>query len=329
MKADLKNPATGKHVYTLCFGAEEEEQEKTIALQQLGSKTTFSGFRPGKAPRDVLLQQIDPQKLLETTLRLLIGKHLPKLVKEQNITPIIPPRIELTAQKPLTVSITLIERPVITMSSPKKLPKKQETRVSEKEVETVLMELKKKENITELTDDLVQTHWNISSLGELKEHIKKSIYTRKEREEEREQDKRFFQNMIDAVKTVFPKELIEEEAQKLLQSTLQRISDEKQRQQWLRKQQERKDQFIDELHKEAERQIKFQFGIEKYVKDKGITISEEDMQKSITVFLQLFPEEKRKEVQKQCKTGGEAYTQLQWQKLIEAVKKTLTSSSAT
>jgi len=312
----------------LTFSKEEEETERVRAARALGAKIKMPGFRPGKAPLEELLRHIDPQQLLDRVVRMLVKTHLAECIAKEGINPIIPPRIALKSLAPLSTEITLIERPDIQMSSPKKLtdPRKG-INVTAKEIDTVIEELQKKESLKELTDELVKKHWEVPTVAEFKKQVEKSIYMRKQREGQQKQEQELFQNVVSAVKTKFPEELIEEEAQRMLENMLQRLSNDTQREQWLKKQEEHKDQFIKELNEEAEKQLKFQFGIAKLTKDMNISISHEEMQESITAFLQMFPQKEQENIREQCHPGGSAYQQLHWQKTIEKVKKELTPSA--
>lgn len=106
------------------------------ALHSLAEKVKIPGFRPGKAPRDMLLQRINPDDLTEETIHLLLPEILESLVKEQNIQTIISPKVSLKKRDPLTLSIVFVERPKVTFKGIEKISiEKKAPKVGEKDID--------------------------------------------------------------------------------------------------------------------------------------------------------------------------------------------------
>ena len=63
------------------------------AYLNLGKKAHIKGFRPGKAPRDVLTRMFAPQ-VQNDVANAIVNDTLPKILNEKNLTPISQPQVE-------------------------------------------------------------------------------------------------------------------------------------------------------------------------------------------------------------------------------------------
>ncbi len=80
----------------------------------------LSGFRKGKAPREMALKHIDTSKVYEEVIRLIIPKAYSDVVTKEGIRPIVTPKIELKQAKEKTdwiVRALTCERPKVTLGS--------------------------------------------------------------------------------------------------------------------------------------------------------------------------------------------------------------------
>ncbi|MBI2635750.1 trigger factor [Candidatus Peregrinibacteria bacterium] len=96
---------------TVAFTGEEVASAEQKALLRLGGNMRIEGFRPGKAPTALVRQKIDPSYLNEETVRLLLPAVFDAILKEHNLRPIIPPKVDIISRAPLTMTITLVEKP--------------------------------------------------------------------------------------------------------------------------------------------------------------------------------------------------------------------------
>jgi len=121
---------------TVVFSQEDRAAAEERALQSLGANVKLKGFRPGKAPADVLRESVKPDELLEETVRELLPKTFQRLTAEHNITPIIPPHVQAVQHDPLTVTITFVEKPAVKFKGIEKIKvEKKEPSVGEKDVD--------------------------------------------------------------------------------------------------------------------------------------------------------------------------------------------------
>jgi trigger factor len=81
------------------------------------------GFRKGKAPRSVVEEKLDKTKVYEDVLKRVIPQTYADAVKEQNIRPIVSPKIELkeaTEKKDWTIRALTCEKPEVILGEYKK-----------------------------------------------------------------------------------------------------------------------------------------------------------------------------------------------------------------
>lgn len=102
---------------TASFAKEEQLKAEESALQRLASEVNIKGFRVGHAPADMVRNRVPKEKLLEETVRELVRPLLPSVIDEHKLQPVIPPKIEIVTAEPLSVKVTFVERPVVTVKN--------------------------------------------------------------------------------------------------------------------------------------------------------------------------------------------------------------------
>lgn len=100
-------------VVTAGFAPEDRARAEENALRELASQVEIKGFRVGHAPADMVRSRVPKEKLLEETVRALVRTMLPSVIDEHKLQPVIPPKIEIVKEDPLSVKVTFVERPVV------------------------------------------------------------------------------------------------------------------------------------------------------------------------------------------------------------------------
>src|SRR4030042_2206075 len=80
----------------------------------------LSGFRKGKAPRNLVEEKLDKTKVYEDALQRIIPQAYGKAVEEQQIHPIVSPKIELqeaTEKKDWRLRALTCEKPKVDLGS--------------------------------------------------------------------------------------------------------------------------------------------------------------------------------------------------------------------
>lgn len=124
---------------TLTFDEAAYADAESRALQSIGQTVEIKGFRPGKAPESVLREKVNKDKLFEEAVRLLLRNELPKLMEEQKLSPIMPPRVEALSRLPVTLKLTIVERPEVKLKGMDSYkPEKKEVKADPKDVQRVI-----------------------------------------------------------------------------------------------------------------------------------------------------------------------------------------------
>jgi trigger factor len=84
------------------------EQAKQRAARQIAKRTKIPGFRPGKAPFHVVQRFVGEENIIEDGLEILIKDQYPEIIKEADIDPYGPGKLEnIASMDPLTLEFTV------------------------------------------------------------------------------------------------------------------------------------------------------------------------------------------------------------------------------
>lgn len=137
----------------IAFSAEETGKAEEQALTRLGASVRVPGFRPGKAPLDMLRGKIEEASLLEETVRTLLGNLLQTIIDKENIRPILPPKIEITSRTPLAVSVTFVEKPEVTIKGGDRIKvEKKEATIGKEQIDRMVRYLQEQEKTSKEVD---------------------------------------------------------------------------------------------------------------------------------------------------------------------------------
>jgi trigger factor len=147
MKSIVKNLSEWKREIEVEVDTEEVKQEWEKILQQYAHQAKISGFRPGKAPKDMVKRMFYP-KIKEAVVNSLAPKALEKELQSKNLRPIGAPvvnEIHFKEGEPLRLKAQFDIWPDIKLPEYKNIEVKKKTvSVSAKEIEKALEELRLK-----------------------------------------------------------------------------------------------------------------------------------------------------------------------------------------
>lgn len=83
----------------LTLAAEDIKKEYQHVLTEIQASFEKKGFRKGKAPLDVVEQNISPQEVIEEVLNHLLPKAYKEIIDEHKLKPIIEPTIKIKTEK--------------------------------------------------------------------------------------------------------------------------------------------------------------------------------------------------------------------------------------
>lgn len=98
---------------------DQERVDKALdqAYRRAVTRVKVPGFRPGKAPRQLVERMIGPEALLDDAVQLLVPKVFEDALEEQELTPVARPRLEVVNVSPLQVKATVPVQPAITLGN--------------------------------------------------------------------------------------------------------------------------------------------------------------------------------------------------------------------
>lgn len=102
MHVELNQPTKTSAVLTVKADKKELKSAREDVLKKLGKDVKVSGFRPGKAPLDMVEKQINQQVLQQEFLEEVIQRLYPKAAQDNSIRPVDRPEISIKAFVPFT-----------------------------------------------------------------------------------------------------------------------------------------------------------------------------------------------------------------------------------
>ncbi len=122
------------------------------AYKVLAPSVEIKGFRPGQAPRALIIDRIGQERYMQTAMDYALPESYSEAVKDLEITPIAPPQISIQSYGEATALIYTVEvdvLPKVDAGDYKKVkvkaPKK-ETEVTAKDVADVLLKLRRQQS---------------------------------------------------------------------------------------------------------------------------------------------------------------------------------------
>ena len=261
------------------------------AVRELGASVRLKGFRPGKAPKEMLREHITQEKIHEWVIQKEMPLIMQELTGKHALKPIIRPRVELHSLAPMSLIMTLVEKPEVNVVRKKiKLPKGAMEKDKEKNNEQDATQ-KTPENAKQKEDEtlieLIAEHTTVDLAPELVS-------------DEAEQ-------------------IIEEHARRMEQFGMQ-FDD------WLADQKKSIVDLMREMQPDAEKRLKIRFGIGALMQDLHIDVSESEMQQAIDALLSPLAGIQHDELQNLYKPGKRAYEQFKFQRKVEKLLEQLRSA---
>src|SRR6266702_321929 len=149
MQASKKNLSDTNVQLIISADAALLDHAKTEALQHLDSSVKVQGFRDGKAPLNLVEKQLHPESLQTEFLERAINQLYMQAATQENLRPVAQPQIKITKFVPFETLEIEAEVEVlgdIKLPDYKKLkPAKKEVKVTVKDIDEVIAQLKKRE----------------------------------------------------------------------------------------------------------------------------------------------------------------------------------------
>jgi trigger factor len=135
--------------------ADPFEKAKRQAARKIAKKVKIPGFRPGKAPYNVILRHVGEGAVVEEAMDILIDDIYPKVLDEAEITPYGPGNLEeVESLDPPTFKFMVPLAPEVELGDYKALEIAYEVpKVETEEIDAQIDELRQQQAITEKSED--------------------------------------------------------------------------------------------------------------------------------------------------------------------------------
>jgi trigger factor len=144
----------------LTIEAEASELDKSLdgAYHRLVNEVSIPGFRKGKAPRAILVQQVGKKSLLEEALEHLVPQLYKQAIESQNLEPIAEPQIEITQTEPLVFKAIVSLKPEVKIGDYHdiRLEPSPEIEITEREVTVAMEEFRERQGAWVPVERLVE-----------------------------------------------------------------------------------------------------------------------------------------------------------------------------
>lgn len=173
----------------------KESVEK--ALIEAGKEIRIPGFRPGKAPRDMVERAVNREFIENRAAQDLIAEVYPKIIEEGKFDPVDYPNIEIVQQetgKPFVFKLSVDVYPEVKLGKYKGVKiEKKPVEVTEHEILELLGKLQErmavtgaegKKELLPLDDEFAKKVSRYGTLAELKEEMRKTLSEEKKAESE-------------------------------------------------------------------------------------------------------------------------------------------------
>ncbi len=118
---------------------EEQRKLEDKAVETLGRSVNLPGFRPGKAPADMVRSKLKPEAIVEEVIRLVIPDAVREITAKHTLNPVMPPHVQVDSAHPLALTVIFVEKPAVKVKGAKSIAiPKEAVKVDEKDVQRMV-----------------------------------------------------------------------------------------------------------------------------------------------------------------------------------------------
>ena len=128
---------------TISMDAEDEEPFLNRSYRRVASRVRIPGFRPGKAPRSVIENHLGREALVHEALEFMIPESLDKVLKDEEITAFIEPKLEVIDMAPVSFKAVVPLEPIVDLGEFHSIHLgREDVEITDEQVEHVLEDLR-------------------------------------------------------------------------------------------------------------------------------------------------------------------------------------------
>lgn len=135
------------------------EESKRKAAKKIARRIKIPGFRPGKAPYQVIRRQIGDEALLEESLEIMVNDIYPKIIQESEIDPYGPGNLEnVVSLDPITLEFIVPLMPEVEIADYKSIRIPYEPpEISDEDVDAVVQDFRQRQALEESAERAAET----------------------------------------------------------------------------------------------------------------------------------------------------------------------------
>ena len=133
-----------RHEITIKVEGEEWTNALDKAFEKRNKNAKISGFRPGKAPKDVYIKHYGTESLYLDATNMVLSKAYADMLKKENLVPVTEPKVDIKSVDDTKVEFifTVITKPEVKIKKYKGLDVKKDTvKVTKKEIDDEIKHL--------------------------------------------------------------------------------------------------------------------------------------------------------------------------------------------
>jgi FKBP-type peptidyl-prolyl cis-trans isomerase (trigger factor) len=271
----------------------QESFEK--ALVEAGKEIKLPGFRPGKAPRDMIERALNREYVEHRAAQELIAGIYPQLIEEAKIDPVDYPNVEITQQekeKTFLFKIAVDVYPTVKLGKYKGLKvSKKPTAVTEEEVLKILGNLQErftvpdkdgKPELLPLDDEFAKKVSRFGTLAELKEEVREALLSEKKAESEADVKNKLVAAASGEAKVDIPPSMVEREVDIMLDELKTSLAQSNLTlEDYLRGSKKEEKELREEMKRSSEIRVKGKIILKAVAEEEKIAVTPEDLQSEL------------------------------------------------
>jgi FKBP-type peptidyl-prolyl cis-trans isomerase (trigger factor) len=275
------------------YGSFEQAVEK--ALTEAGKEIRIPGFRPGKAPKEVIERSLDRGALEARAAQNLISDLYPKILDEAKIEPVDYPNVEITQHekdKPFVFKVAVDVYPEVKLGRYKGLSvEKKEAKIPEEEILKFLGNLQEriartgadgKKELFPLDDEFAKKVSRFGTLAELKEELREAMLKDRQAEIEADVKNRLIAAASAETKVDIPPGMINREVDIMLDELRSSLAQSNLAlEDYLKGIKKEEKTLREELRKSAEVRVKGKVVLRAVAEQEKLTIEPEELEREV------------------------------------------------
>ena len=314
MKSSIKKLKNCKHCFEVSLPAEKVKEAFDEVYSGIGKYASVSGFRQGKAPRD-LLELHFSKTAREEVLKKLIPETYEKIMEENKLEAIGYPDVsdvKLDIKEGFSYKASIETRPEINLKNYKGLKlKKKGAEVNEEDLAKNLEYLRElhsqnvpkegsaeKEKVLPKLDDEFAKDLGFENLDKLKGAVRENLKVKLEEESAGDLEAQIISKLLDAMDFEVPETLVNSEKERLMKDAdmrikyMEAIQKKENPDKKFTLEEKDKKELEENAYKQAVRQVKAFFILDKIAQVEKIYLKEEELDRHIEAMAAQYKKTK-------------------------------------